>query len=45
MNEDEYKKFEQLDKIDIDDDILNFINELYIEKTGDKNKSTKKEDN
>ena len=45
MKEIEYKKLEEIDNIDIEDDTLTFIEEVYKEKVGENNKSTKKEDN
>ena len=45
MEEIEYKRFEEIDKIDIEDDTLKFIKEVYNEKVGVKDKSTEKEDN
>ena len=45
MKEIEYKKLEEIDTIDIEDDTLSFIEEVYKEKVGDNDKSTKKEDN
>lgn len=45
MEEIEYKKFEIIDNIDIEDDTLKFIDEVYNEKVGVKDKSTEKEEN
>ena len=45
MKEIEYKRYEEIDNIDIEDDTLTFIEEVYKEKVGDSNKSIKKEDN